>query len=402
MFNAHDLFMTRFRAFVKETSRYFQYIFNGHTAIAILFLISAAAYYYQHLLRTLPVDFPTSWVIAFFFSLVSTYSPIHTLLKEADLVFLLPAEQQMGRYFTNALIFSYVLQLYLVVLILAVLAPLYQASFDTYSGYLFYGVILVILKAWNMMANWWMLKIRDQASHIIEKGCRFLLQLSLFYFFVNGHVIFAAITTVLLFVVFLYSYYLASRHKALAWDRLVEKDQSQMRAFYRLANMFTDVPHLKARIKKRHWLVHLATTLVPFKQRTTFSYLYRITFIRSSDYLGIYLRLTGLGFVAILYIPQLWLGVAIGILFLYLSGIQLMTISQHHRLTLWMDIYPIANTIRYQAVHQLLLQLLSIQTVLLTLAFCFVQDFFGAMVMLVAGSLFNLLFCSLYIRKKVS
>ncbi len=38
MFDAHTFFKQRFAAHMKETSRYLRYIFNGHIAVAMLFL----------------------------------------------------------------------------------------------------------------------------------------------------------------------------------------------------------------------------------------------------------------------------------------------------------------------------------------------------------------------------
>ncbi len=401
MFNAHELFMNRFRGFVKETSRYLQYVFNGHTAIAILFLISAGAYYYQQLLSDLPADFPSVWIIAIFFSLVVTYSPVHTLLKEADVMFLLPAEQKMQRYFFNAIVFSYLMQLYLVILTLAVFAPLYQATFGTYKGYWFSAVILLLLKAWNLMANWWMLKIRDKNSRMADFICRFVLQFALFYFFINGLAIFAGITTVLLFVVFLYAYYLSSRQKSIAWDVLVAKDHTRMRSFYRLVSMFTDVPHLKSVVKKRHWLVNLLISSLSFHTKNTYKYLYRITLVRSADYLGIYVRLVLIGMLAIFYIPQQGIAVVIGLLFIYLTAIQLMTLWHHHRTVLWIDLYPISLAFRQQAVLSLLQQLLLVQTALFVGVFILQQNFSGAVIMAAGGILWIILLIRGYIKKKL-
>ncbi|MFB1052201.1 ABC transporter permease [Paraliobacillus sp. JSM ZJ581] len=402
MFNAHNLFMERFRAFVKDTSRYLQYVFNGHTAIAILFLISATAYYYQQFLSDLPSNFPSIWVIAFFFSLVITYSPVHTLLKKADVMFLLPAEQKMRRYFFNTLILSYFMQLYLVVLTLAVFAPLYQASFGTYSGYFFYAVVLLLLKAWNLMANWWILKIRNKNSRRFDYMCRFALQFALFYFFINDSPVFAGVTTILLFIIFLYAYYLSSQQKAIAWDVLVEKDRTRMRSFYRLVNMFTDVPHLKAVVKKRHWLVNLLTKSLSFDTKNTYDFLYRMTLVRSGDYLGMYVRLVLIGMIAIYYIPQQAISVIIGILFLYLVGIQLMTIWHHHRTILWIDIYPISITIRQQAVLKLLQLLLFIQTLLYSGVFFIQHNLFGGLIMVASGVLSTVFWLHGYVKKKLA
>src|SRR5690625_2461633 len=103
MFDAKGLFKERLSAHLKETNRYLKYIFNGHLAIVMFFLISAIAVYYQQWLAQLPADFPTAWIIGVIFGVLVSYNPVKTLLQEPDLVFLLPAEQKMGYYFRNVL-----------------------------------------------------------------------------------------------------------------------------------------------------------------------------------------------------------------------------------------------------------------------------------------------------------
>src|SRR5699024_6536825 len=135
-----------------------RYIFNGHLAFASFFLVAALAYYYQAWLAQLPENFPTAIIIGISFGLVVSYSPVRTLLKEPDLVFLIVAEEKMNAYFRNAIIYSFLIQLYLVLLIGAALGPLYMASFPEREGnaYLLTILVLFIFKAANLLINWWM------------------------------------------------------------------------------------------------------------------------------------------------------------------------------------------------------------------------------------------------------
>ena len=89
MFDSHAFYKKRISEHLKETSRYLRYIFNGHIAFASFFFIAVAAYYYQQALTELPDNFPTSIIIGVAFGLVASYSPVRTLLKEPDLVFLI-------------------------------------------------------------------------------------------------------------------------------------------------------------------------------------------------------------------------------------------------------------------------------------------------------------------------
>lgn len=403
MFNAQQFFKDRFADHLKETSRYLRYIFNGHLVIAMLFFVSALAYYYQQWLVQIPDHFPTALIIGVSFGIITTYSPVRTLLKEPDLVFLLPAEHKMSPYFRNTLIYSFFFQLYLILVVAAVLGPLYFASYPELGTkpYLLIVFVLFIFKIWNLLANWWMLKIRDARSRMVDQILRLLLNIVTFYFFVTGELLLAAITTVLLFGLFAYNYYLSKQHAAIVWDLLVEKDQMRMRTFYRIANMFTDVPHLKTQVKKRHWLVALVTKSISFKQEKSFDYLYRITAIRSGDYLGIYVRLIVIGGLAIYYVPNFWMKLIFSILFLYLSAFQLMTLWNHHRTIAWLDLYPISVEPRKRALLNWLLQLMIIQTVIFGVLFALMGNYLGLVIVLSIGSLFSILFVYGYVKKKL-
>lgn len=403
MFNSHHFFKERFSAHLKETSRYLRYIFNGHIAIAMLFFISALAVYYQKWLQEIPDDFPAAWVISIVFGLIASYSPVRTLLKEPDLVFLIPAEQKMKAYFRNAIAYSFTIQLYLVFLAAAALGPLYTTVFANRAGvvYLITIALLLVFKFANLIANWWMLKVRERDSRLIDTVVRTVLNIAVFYFFISGSMLLTGITTLLFAIVFLYDYQIASKRSGLLWDLLVEKDQSRMQAFYRLANMFADVPHLKSRVKKRHWLVRIVSQ-VPFTRTATYDYLYRITLIRSGDYLGIYMRLVVIGGVLIYVIPPLWLKIIFALLFLYLSSFQMMTLYQHHRTILWLDLYPVSLQIRQQSLLKLLLQLSIVQVILFTAVFIVMGIYIGAMITFAGGIIFSWLFVDGYVKRKLT
>lgn len=402
MFDSHDFFKKRFSAHLKETSRYLKYIFNGHIAIAMLFFISALAYYYQQWLTALPENFPTALIMGIVIGLLVSYSPVRTLLKEPDLFFLIAAEHKMKAYFRNSLIYSFVIQLYLILLAIAAFGPLYFASFSDRSGnvYLLTLAVVLVFKVWNLIANWWMLKAREPGVRRIDLLVRTILNIAVFYFIVEGNLLLAALMTILFTLVFLYNYNLSRKQAGIVWDLLVEKDQNRMQAFYRLANMFADVPHLKNRIKKRHWLVAIVSKM-PFAKKYTFDYLYRITFVRSGDYLGMYVRLVIVGGLFIYYIPNIWMKILFAILFLYLSSFQMMTLYQHHRTVMWLDLYPVDLKLRQSALIKIIYQLTIIQAVLFSLLILVMQFYLGFIIALVGGVAFTFLFINGYVKRKL-
>lgn len=403
MFDSHAFFKRRFSAHMKETSRYLRYIFNGHIAVAMLFFISAAAYYYQGWLANLPDNFPTAWIIGVAFGLLVSYSPVRTLLKEPDLVFLIAAENKMGPYFRDALIYSFVIQLYLILLAGAAFGPLYFASYPDRAGNIYLLTLLVVLifKVGNLVDNWWMLKIREPGIRQVDQAVRMLLNVAVFYFIVQGEMVWAGITTVLFTLVFLYDLSVSRKYPGIVWDLLVEKDRSRMQTFYRIANMFTDVPHLKNQVKNRHWLVSLVSR-VPFSKRHTFDYLYRISFVRSGDYLGMYVRLIVIGGLFVYFVPNIWMKLLFALLFLYMSAFQMMTLYHHHRTIMWLDLYPVDIGVRQRSLLKLLFQLTLFQTIIYTLLFIVMQEWAGMLIVLAGGIVFDYLFILGYVKKKVT
>ena len=146
MFNEGFLWKERFGRTSKELSRYLRYIFNGHLVIVFVFLIGTAAYYYQEWLKTIPDTFPAAVIMAVCLAFLLTYSPIFTFMSEADRIFLLPLETKLGGYFTKSIWISYSLQVYLLVIGLAVLMPLYAAvnQGDFKSFFSFLVAILIV------------------------------------------------------------------------------------------------------------------------------------------------------------------------------------------------------------------------------------------------------------------
>src|SRR5699024_12630333 len=125
---------------------------------------------------------------------------------------------------------SFVIQLYMILLIAAAFGPLYFAAYPERSGYVYLLslVIILIFLVWNLIANWWMLKVRDKGIRNFDQVVLFVLNSAVFYFLIEGDMFLAAIPTILFVRVFLYDYSVSRKQAGLTWDLLVEKDQHQI------------------------------------------------------------------------------------------------------------------------------------------------------------------------------
>lgn len=402
MFDPVSLFKQRMTTHIKILSRYLRYISNGHFMIALFFLIVILSVYYQRWLETLNPNFPVNLVLAIAFGLVASYNPIQMFLKEPDKVYLIVKEEKMMRYFQLTLLYNYIVQLYLVILVMGALFPLYSTAYpDKQFGkdYLFIFVVLVIVKAWNMVTNWWMFKIRHDANRTFDKVLRTILSIALFYFLLVGQ--FFVIIAVLYFIVIINDYIYSKRQFGLAWDELIDNDQHRLALFYRFASMFATVPQAKKQLKKRRVWTKFVNQMIPFQHEKTYDYLYRLTFFRSTDYFNMYVRLIILGSIVILFVANVWLKIALAILFLYMTNFQMITLYYHHRTSMWLDLYPIEKTNKEKAFIKWLAQLTFVQTVIFAVVFLVWMDFLGLAITFSAGCLFNYLFNFMYVKKKI-
>ena len=252
-----------------------------------------------------------------------------------------------------------------------------------------------------MSVSWWMLKIRRTNIRRIDTFIRFSLSSGIFISIILKSFVLLVIVLLLFGLMALNNYLLSKKQSGLAWDVLVEKDSNRMHLFYRMASMFVEVPHLKAKIKHRKILTKVIEKRIPFKREKSFAYLDRLTFIRSNDYISMYIRLIVLGSVVIYFVPSEILKVVMGILFLYMSNFQLIALFHHNRTNMWLDLYPLSEENRRAEFLSFMIKLTSLQTIVYSLIFLLLLDFQGLILMLVAGFAFTYLFNQVFVKKKL-
>src|SRR5690606_9256297 len=98
MNNLTDVWSKRFEHYITEVQKYMRFVFTGHLAIVLVFIIGAIGYQYSQWLEVVSSDFPAVWIVAIVIGIILGFSKPVTLLKEPDQVYLLPLENEMGLY----------------------------------------------------------------------------------------------------------------------------------------------------------------------------------------------------------------------------------------------------------------------------------------------------------------
>ncbi len=393
--NSTALWKERFRHFLQEVRTYSKYVFNDHLKFIFVFIIGAGAYYYQQWLQTLTPSFPTALVMAVLLGFVLTAGSIQTLLKEADLVYLLPVEQKLKPYFTKAFLFTFMIQLYIIAIVAAALAPLYfQQMKQTGATYIWIVIAFVIVKAWNLFVAWEKSFLTDQNIQRADWFIRFILNALFVYFLVERTSVIFIAGIVLLMVLYLAIMYQMVKGKPLNWEYLISEEGKKMMLLYRIANMFVDVPALKERVARRKWLDFILSMI---GEKRTYLYLYTRTFLRSGNYFGLYVRLLVLGGVILYFIPFLYGRFIVSLIFLYLIGYQLLTLWKHHRMKIWLDLYPVGGEEKKKDFLTLLNAILITGSIIFTIIFLLAtKDFMMTGILLVVSIVFSIGFVYQY------
>ncbi|TKD68699.1 ABC transporter permease [Pseudalkalibacillus hwajinpoensis] len=361
MMQLDTLWKERAGAFWKIALRYFRLIGNSSFLFTLVLTLIFGAYYYSELLKVLPESFPGLVVITGIAAVVLVRTPLRFFLYEADLVFLLPAEGRLNGYFRKSLIYSFLLQVFTTVVVLTILAPLYQHETNAGTGYyVFVIAVLIILKGLNVIMKWLELHLPEHRSVVGYILLRLLLTMLITYLLlIQAQWLYVAFAVGLIVGILFLLFLPLQKKYSIKWQRLLSVDEHQSMKFYRTANLFTDVPKLKQSVKHRRMLSAFAEKVLPVN--TVYATLYQKAFIRSNEYFGIYIRLLLVGLALIAFVPSETGRIIGAALIVYLTAVQLRTLYPHYQSHVMVKLYPISDSDQEKAYRSLLTRLLGTQ-----------------------------------------
>ena len=365
MNSMQNIWSKRFLHYINEVQKYMRFVFTGHIAIVLVFVIGAGGYQYSEWLKVAPQDFPAEWLVAVIVGVILGFSAPTTLIREPDQVYLLPVETKMPIYFKKALNWTFMSQILLPAGAYIVAIPLLNTVTNLSTGQIWLGFLcVVVLKYLNVHLEFnyrygnrgqlvWLDRVARIAFSIL--ALEMILTASMFGF------VFIA----------LFAYYnvvLAKKAKGepVPYEHFVKLEQNRMMRFYRFANYFTDVPHLRGSIRRRAWLDFLYRW-IPFKRESTQTYLVFRTFIRTDDHFYLWVRLTGISAIiaAFVNIPVVTWIVAGALAFATTIQLKYALLSSgEFRMDM---LYPVPKEQRVKAVETLLRFFMVIQAVIVTI-----------------------------------
>lgn len=293
MNNLTDVWRRRFNHYINELQKYMRYIFTGHMALVIVFLLGAGGYKYSNWLKEASHDFPTILLVSVVMGIVLAFSKPTTLIKKPDEVYLLPLESKMSLYFNKALNLTLMVQTPIAVAIYIVLWPMMrQIGEIEITGILIGFAFTILLKWWNIHVEFMFRWALEGRWIWIDRIARMILTGTFLYCLLNHQSMQAVIVLVLLAV-----YPIVCKKQTLEkpfpYEPFVKLEENRMMGIYRFANYFTDVPAISGSIKRRRYLDFIYN-LIPKSKKTTFDYYLLRSFIRTDDNFYLWVRLTAI------------------------------------------------------------------------------------------------------------
>ncbi|EIM05471.1 protein ecsB [Planococcus antarcticus DSM 14505] len=362
MKNLHDIWSRRLHKYTVEVQNYLKYIFTGHIAVVLLFALGAAGFAYSEWIQDIPSEFPGALLLAVVFGLLLAVSPPSTLLKEADSVYFLPLENKLDEFLKPALKWSFFSQLYLPIIVFIVSLPMVNALYGLPSSFLIgFPILLLLIKWWNVQTEFAFRRQGAGEGIWLDRLLRFLLVGLFVYFYVEEQLVIAVLV---LFAIIFYGKWIARKAvgKPFAYEHFIGLEENRMLRFYQFANYFTDVPHLKGKIKARTWLNWIYRFIEPGLKNAHLYLVWR-TFVRSDELFYLWVRLTAIIMVGAWFIPfQIGIVLFAGAL-AFATVIQIwqgLTHTQHFRMD---NLFPLTQFSRQQAVRKLITLLQILQSI---------------------------------------
>ena len=359
----NNLWKKRLNLYLKRMIKYYRYVFNDHFVIALLFLLGGISYTYSNFIKSLNVDLSYPWakpVVIIALLVMLQFGKVGTLIDEPDKVFLLPQEKGMREYLMKAKKRAWVSNSAIQIVVWIVLLP-----------FIYYGVHLNLVESIILLLSQVALKVAQvnlffirafEAKYQAGKYSlifNYVVPLIVYMLGLYASIYFALGITIGLIL------YLKSlpKNKIIQWNYLIDVEKLRLMRKYSFFNLFTDVPQIKKKAKRRKYL----DWLIP-KFKNVYGYLFIRAIIRNGEYSGLYIRLTVIEFIVLLFIPKFWLSLVIGMLFIYLIGFQMLPLYKYFDDNVFVHLYPLETNSKGKEFKSILLALLIINALISAIA----------------------------------
>lgn len=296
---------------------YWRLVFNDHFIIALFFMAGAMAYSYDQLLPQ--VNSQPWWrlILIGWVTLAMQVGRWALFVEQPDPVVLLPLTSQIKQYLKPASYYSASLGLIMTLALTVIALPLALTIMKISTlTMIVMGLTVVTLKLnWLVWEKQRFLNFTKNTRLInfVQWGMTLVIAAIMWM----GWPLMAWIFSLMLLLT---GQYLNSR-TSFDWSAAIAYEQARTESIHRFFNLFTDVPQVQGRVKRRAWADGIIKYLS--HQDGQWGYLYARGFVRGSDTSGLVVRLTLILAIITFFIPINWLQTVVLALSLYVIVSQL-------------------------------------------------------------------------------
>ncbi|WDF83527.1 ABC transporter permease [Lacticaseibacillus pabuli] len=330
------LWRQRLTAHAKAQSRYLRRVFNDNFVIVLIVMLGALLYAYSNFVNHIVYE---PWLMVLVGVILGgslLLGQLATMLENADEAFLLPQLAAMRDYLRQGVTYSMALPAVIQVLLTIAAWPLMGGGMPV-------GVTMVVpILIGQVLFKWADMQLQlAQLYRAQLRYARTLLALlaaavDVAALFTSGWV--ALVVAALIAVAATMA---ARRYTAGQFDihLAIQRENARMATIYRFYNLFTDVPGLGGMVHRRAYLDGLLKRMQG-QTTNTWRYLYTRGLLRSDEFGSLSLRLSLTGAVLILLCNNWWLALILGLVFIYVLGIQLEPLARRYDEIVFTHLYP--------------------------------------------------------------
>ena len=336
-----DLAKRRLQENLRQSLKYLVLVFNDFFILALIFLFGALMFWYAQAMKTMPENL---WyyrpLVGILLWLPLLIGKLVTLLKPADLQFLLPEDENLASYLQPMLNYSLIVPTICLALIAGIIFPFATIKAKIEPLDYVFAVFAVFL------AKVMQLKIMEYNLFFNRKISISILNIFLLLLFILGmfkpkSMIFIAGLLLIIVIIFI----LKPQHAALFdWQFAIEQEEKRKNVVYNAFSMFTDVKERQTNIKRRKYLDFLLPHNLTRENPNKF--LYRRSVLRNPENINLVVRMTAFA-ILISWLVQNWLwALGLSCLVVFLTIYQLVPMVDEFDTNVMYRVYPIARTKR--------------------------------------------------------
>ncbi|AEV95412.1 ABC transporter permease [Pediococcus claussenii] len=347
-----ELWRKRNQAYHKMIFKYLRYVLNDHLVLAMMFFVGGVGLAYSSWLSGISSSNllirPLVIVATSFAAILG--KPV-LLLQEPDKIFLLPQENLISKDFVKH---SYRLTAFsrflIMIIVLLIATPLLGLILRMWLLATVFSLQMIFVSLINLKLDyqqfffnkwkmkWWYKLIGAIAVAMLG------LEINPFFSF--------AITIIIGGLLLLTS----DHHGNFDWLSAISFEAKRMNGLYRFFSLFTNVPQLETKSKRRRYLDPLILLLSP-KSSSPFEYIYGRTILRGGELGSLVLRLLVIAVLIIGFSSNLELKVLISAVSLYLMAVQAVAVYPQVGQNVLTKIYPLETDVAQKALRKIILKL---------------------------------------------